>query len=118
MKIFFRLFIYISFIFNYISYANSQQVQNPLQKFKCTSPNHNLKVGDEVILCIHIIHIIPNDKKAAIKIKVDEYNMLSFNKIYDLIGSGNIKLELVAQIGDIVTKIPTVRKLNKFIYLN
>ena len=114
MKIFFRLFIYISFIFNYISYANSQQVQNPLQKFKCTSPNHNLKVGDEVILCIHIK---PSDKKAAIKIKVDEYNMLSFNKIYDLI-SGNIKLELVAQIGDIVTKIPTVRKLNKFIYLN
>ena len=113
MKIFFRLFIYISFIFNYISYANSQQVQNPLQKFKCTSPNHNLKVGDEVILCIHIIR---SDKKAAIKIKVDEYNMLSFNKIYDLIGSG--KLELVAQIGDIVTKIPTVRKLNKFIYLN
>ena len=115
MKVFFRFFIYISFIFNYISYVNSQQGHNPLQKYKCTSPNHNLKVGDEVILCIHII---PSDKKAAIKIKVDEYNMLSFNKIYDLIGSGNIKLELVAQIGDIVTKIPTVRKLNKFIYLN
>ena len=115
MKIFFRFFIYISFIFNYISYVNSQQVQNPLQKFKCTSPNHNLKVGDEVILCIHIIQ---SNKKAAIKIKVDEYNMLSFNKIYDLIGSDNRKFELVAQIGDIVTKIPTVRKLNKFIYLN
>ena len=113
MKNFFRFFIYILFIFNYISYVNSQH--GPLQKFKCTSPNHNLKVGDEVILCIHII---PKDRKAAIKIKVDEYNMLSFNKIYDLIGSSNIKLELVAQIGDIVTKIPTVRKLNKFIYLN
>ena len=113
MKIFFRFFIYILFILNYISYVNSQH--GPLQKFKCTSPNHNLKVGDEVILCIHIIQ---KDKKAAIKIKVDEYNMLSFNKIYDLIGSDNTKLELVAQIGDIVTKIPTVRKLNKFIYLN
>ena len=115
MKIFFRFFICILFILNYISYVNSQQGQNPLQKFKCTSPNHNLKVGDEVILCIHII---PKDRKAAIKIKVDEYNMLSFNKIYDLIGSDNTKFELVAQIGDIVTKIPTVRKINKFIYLN
>ena len=105
MKKFFILFIYISFIFNYIPFVYSQGHSNPNQKFKCSTTAHDLKVGDEVILCIHII---PKNKKVAIKIKVDEYSMLSFNKIYDLI-TGE-KIELIAQIGDTISKIPTVRK--------
>ena len=105
MKKFYILFIYISFIFNYIPFVYSQGPSNPNQKFKCSTTAHDLKVGDEVILCIHIIQ---SDKKAAIKIKVDEYSMLSFNKIYDLI-TGE-KIELIAQIGDTISKIPTVRK--------
>ena len=105
MKKFFILFIYISFIFNYIPFVYSQGHSNPNQKFKCSTTAHDLKVGDEVILCIHII---PKNQKVAIKIKVDEYSMLSFNKIYDLI-TGE-KIELIAQIGDTISKIPTVRK--------
>ena len=105
MKKFFILFIYISFIFNYIPFVYSQGHSNPNQKFKCSTTAHDLKVGDEVILCMHII---PNNKKVAIKIKVDEYSMLSFNKIYDLISDK--KIELIAQIGDTISKIPTVRK--------
>ena len=105
MKIFYILFIYISFIFNYIPFVYSQGPSNPNQKFKCSTTAHDLKVGDEVILCMHII---PDKKKVAIKIKVDEYSMLSFNKIYDLISDK--KIELIAQIGDTISKIPTVRK--------
>ena len=106
MKKFYILFIYISFMFNYIPFVYSQGPSNPNQKFKCSTTAHDLKVGDEVILCIHIL--TPENKKVAIKIKVDEYSMLSFNKIYDLI-TGE-KIELIAQIGDTISKIPTVRK--------
>ena len=105
MKKNFILLIYIFFIFNYIPFVYSQESSNPNQKFRCSTTAHDLKVGDEVILCIHII---PDNKKVAIKIKVDQYSMLSFNKIYDLISDK--KIELIAQIGDTVSKIPTVRK--------
>jgi len=105
MKKNFILLIYIFFIFNYIPFVYSQESSNPNQKFRCSTTAHDLKVGDEVILCIHII---PKNQKVAIKIKVDEYSMLSFNKIYDLI-TGE-KIELIAQIGDTISKIPTVRK--------
>ena len=42
------------------------------------------------------------------KIKVDEYSMLSFNRIYDSITDKEKEIELIAQIGDTITLMPTV----------
>ena len=137
MKIFFRFFIYILFILNYISYVNSQQGQNPLQKFKCTSPNHNLKVGDEVILCIHVPEL---KKKVAFKLKVDEYSAISiengFNKIVLPKEESNLgrllieedpknntsddeikeQVQFVGQIGNITSAYPSVSFLKIYYF--
>ena len=63
-----------------------------------------LSVGEDIILCIHIVS---EKKKLAMPIKVDEYSMVSFNHIYNLIK--NKEIELIAQIGDTLTSTPTVR---------
>ena len=42
------------------------------------------------------------------QIKVDEYSMLSFNRIYDSITDKEKEIELIAQIGDTITLMPTV----------
>ena len=106
MAKFFKLFLYI-FLFNYIPLIASQ----PNKKYECGRPNsHNLKVGDNVILCIHVL---PENKKLAMQIKVDEYSMLSFNRISDLIL--NKEIELIAQIGETITISPTVSKQYNYI---
>ena len=96
----FKMFLYI-FLFYYIPLVYSQ----PNQKYKCGSIVDNLKVGDVVTLCIHILS---ENKKLAMQIKVDEYSMLSFNRIYDSITDKEKEIELIAQIGDTITLMPTV----------
>ena len=96
----FKMFLYV-FLFYYIPLVYSQ----PNQKYKCRPIVHNLKVGDVVTLCIHILS---ENKKLAMQIKVDEYSMLSFNRIYDSITDKEKEIELIAQIGDTITLMPTV----------
>ena len=109
MKKFFYYFIYIVHIQLYFL-CNFTIWSKSTSNSTCNITNHNLKFGDEIIL---FILIILKNKNAAIKIKVDENNMLSFNKIYDL--RDNEKLELIVQIGGIITKIPIEKKLNLYI---
>ena len=104
----FKMFLYI-FLFYYIPLVYSQ----PNQKYKCGHIVHNLKVGEVVTLCIHILS---ENKKLAMQIKVDEYSMLSFNRISDLIL--NKEIELIAQIGETITISPTVSKQYNYININ
>ena len=92
----------------YIKYIITQN-----SDFKCGRILHNLKIGDDVILCIHILSKEP--KKFAIPIKIDEYSVVSFNQIYKFIKpennhieENNNPIELIAQIGDKLTIMPTV----------
>ena len=101
MKKIFKLFLYIFFSY-YIPLVYSQ----PDQKYKCGPIVLNLKVGDVVTLCIHLLS---DNKKLAMQIKVDEYSMMKFNYIYDLI-KDNKEVEIIAQIGDTITLMPTVSK--------
>ena len=96
-------FIYILFFF-FIPVTFSQPEDKSEQKYECDPKIHDLKVGEEIILCIHILSL---NKKFAMPIKVDEYSMVSFNSIYDLIL--DTEIELIAQIGDTITSMPTVR---------
>ena len=101
---------FISFILQFfylISFVKTQQTNNT---YECGPKAHNLKVGDDVILCIHILS---QNKKLAMPIKVDEYSMLSFNKIHDLIdvNTEEEEIELLAQIGETTTIFPTVNIL-------
>ena len=72
-----------------------------------------LKVGDEVVLCIHTIDPAPDpnsppNQKFAISIKVDEYSILSVDGIHAL--SGNRDMELLAQINEVTSVFTTVSK--------
>ena len=85
------------FIFNIIPLV----ISNQEQIYECGGKAQNLKIGDEVFLCIHIISL---QKKIGMKIKVDEYSMISFNKIHGLIfGHENEAIELMAQMGEAKT---------------
>ena len=83
-------------------------LNSPKEDYKCGSPEHNLKVGDNIILCIHLLK---ENKKVAMPIKVDEYSMISFNHIYKIsndILQNKKEIEFIAQIGDVTTINPTV----------
>ena len=117
----FSFFIFLYFI---------KLILGEKQDFKCGPLTNKLKIGDKVILCIHVLN--SQHKKFAIPIKIDEYSVVSFNHIYKFIkdisndnnyahntnNSDNIKenqnqIELIAQIGDKMTVFPTVSiKLN------
>ena len=102
----------IIFFLNYI--PNILTV--PKEDYKCESPKHNLNVGDKVILCIHILK---ENKKLAMPIKVDEYSIVSFNhifEIYDTLKNKN-EVEFIAQIGDSITINPAVRIIIILIYI-
>ena len=102
MSILNNIFIFI-FLFNYIPEILSQK-----EEYKCALTRHNLKVGEEIILCIHILK---ENKKVAMPIKVDEYSMISFNHIYKIsndILQNKKEIEFIAQIGDVTTINPTV----------
>ena len=85
-----------------------QTLSSPKEDYKCGLPGQNLKVGDLVILCIHILK---ENKKLAMPIKVDEYSMISFNHIFEIYDTLNNKkeIEFIAQIGDATTVNPIVR---------
>ena len=101
MSILHNIFIFI-FLFNYIPEILSQK-----EEYKCDLPRHDLKVADEIILCIHILK---ENKKVAMPIKVDEYSMISFNHIFEIYDTLKDKkeIEFIAQIGDVTTINPTV----------
>ena len=103
MSILHYIFTFL-FLFNYIpKIIKAQKVE-----YKCGTSFHNLHVGDEVILCLHILK---ENKKVAMPIKVDEYSMVSFNHIFEIYDTLNNKNEtqFIAQIGDTLTINPTVR---------
>jgi hypothetical protein len=99
----------ISFVFILIILCINSICFKP-EEFKCDhSKIDKLKVGDEVVLCIHTIDPIPNsspNQKFAISIKVDEYSILSVDGIHAL--SGNKDMELLAQINEVTSVFTTV----------
>ena len=97
MSKFYNLFIPLFFL-NFLPIISYQD-------YKCGEPIKNIKVGQDVILCIHILS---KNKKLAMRIKVDEYSMVSFNNIYKEISNSASEIEFVAQIGDIISTMPTV----------
>ena len=102
----------IIFFLNYIP----KILTVPKEDYKCQPPKHNLNVGDEIILCIHILK---ENKKLAMPIKVDEYSIVSFNhifEIYDTLKNKN-EVEFIAQIGDSITINPAVRIIIILIYI-
>ena len=111
MPIVHKIFTFF-FILNYIpKIIKSQSVE-----YKCGELSKNLKLGDEVILCIHILK---ENKKVAMPIKVDEYSMVSFDHIFEIYDKLNNKNEVqfIAQIADTLTINPTVR-LYLYYYYN
>ena len=89
------------------------------EDYKCFDrTSEKLKVGEEVILCIHIIRKDFQKEKVGIRIKVDEYSVVSLDGIYDkyneaiTLHNGNdansINLELLAQIGKITSVFTSV----------
>ena len=104
MSKFYNLFIPLFFL-NFLPIISYQD-------YKCGETIKNIKVGQDVILCIHILS---KNKKLAMRIKVDEYSMVSFNNIYKEISNPASEIEFVAQIGDIISTMPTVSIYNIFI---
>ena len=105
---FFFKFITISFFIIYIR----SDVPEDYQCFEPTS--EKLKIGEEVILCIH--YIIGNIKeKMGIRIKVDEYSVVSLEGVYDKYNTypknkeeTKDNFELLAQIGKITSVFKSV----------
>ena len=88
---------------------------DPSEEFRCVDNISNkLKVGEEVILCIHII-TKNNKEKVGIKIKVDEYSVVSVEGIFDKYEEMKYKsindedtIELLAQIGNTTSVFTSV----------
>ena len=95
--------------------------QSDLSDYKCDYLNNlsELKVGDEVILCIHIVEL---KKKVALQIKVDEYSVVSIDGLYNFYSQQirNTKereesnMRLLAQIKDVTSVFTSVR--NNYIF--
>ena len=101
----------ISFIFFlFILFINS--ICFKPEDFKCDQPKiDKLKVGDEVVLCIHTIDPEnPNqNQKFAISIKVDEYSILSVDGIRAINKKNqDNNMELLAQINEVTSVFTTV----------
>jgi len=87
------------------------------ENFICDHQKIKLKVGDEVVLCIHTIDPNTNSssyssqnhkKKFAISIKVDDYSILSVDGINNGNNIENKDLELLAQINEVTSVFTTV----------
>ena len=96
----FNIFIFLLFLLNIIQEVFTFD-------YKCGPKEDSLKVGEYVIVCIHIKDA---DQKLAMSVKVDEHSIIAFkhiNEIYDSVKSKN-GIEFVVQIGETVTTMPTV----------
>ena len=80
-----------SFIFTIFSFLIIYLKTESLDDFKCFEPTSNkLKVGEDIILCIHILkNNNSSNKKVGIRVKVDEYNVISLDGAYDIIKHTN-----------------------------
>ena len=102
----------ISFIFFlFILFINS--ICFKPEDFKCDQLKiDKLKVGDEVVLCIHTIDPDQNsnqNQKFAISIKVDEYSILSVDGIRAINKKNqDNNMELLAQINEVTSVFTTV----------
>ena len=78
--------------------------------FKCFAESEKVKVGDEVVLCIHLIQ---SDKKIGIPIKVDEYSVVRVEGVKDeyddLDNEEKYEYEILAQINDTTSVFTSVR---------
>ena len=79
------------------------------EDYKCTGVQQ-LKVGEEVVLCIHIIdHERNRDKKRlAVKVIADEYSVVSLDGIHNMYGNHHKNVEFLAQIGNVTSVFPSV----------
>ena len=76
--------------------------------FKCFAESEKVKVGDEVVLCIHLIQ---SDKKIGIPLKVDEYSVVRVEGVKDEYDdfSEIDEYEILAQINDTTSVFTSVR---------
>ena len=82
--------------------------------FKCFAESEKVKVGDEVVLCIHLIQ---SDKKIGIPIKVDEYSVVRVEGVKDEYddfekdpdNNEKYEYEILAQINDTTSVFTSVR---------
>jgi hypothetical protein len=110
LKILYR-FIILSFLILYIK-------TDPSEEYRCVdNTSDKLKVGENVILCVHIISK-KKKEKVGIRIKVDEYSVVSIEGILDKykelkkqFKNDDFSIELLAQIGN-VTSVFTSVSLN------
>ena len=87
--------------------------------YTCGPKTEDLKVGDYVIICFHILN---EDQKLAMSVQVDEYSTISFKHINEIFNSLNASegIEFLAQVGETITKLPTVSAHsfnNKYSYI-
>ena len=81
------------------------------EDYKCTG-NHQLKVGEEVVLCIHILDRSKNHRnRMAIKVIADEYSVVSLDGTHSKFFDARGNVEFLAQIGN-VTSVFTSVSLN------
>ena len=99
-----------------ISFLSVSIKAGPPNIYKCFDPTSDkLKVGEDVILCIHIIEDNKENsepKKVGIKIKVDEYSVISIDEIYNQYGKdfNNNIISFLAQIGETTSVFTSVSK--------
>ena len=99
-----KIYIYIIIIFLCIVIIKSDQPED----YKCTTIDQ-LKVGEEVVLCVHVLeHNKKKKRKVAIKIKTDEYSVVSFEGIHDIYHKNFNDIELLAQIGNVTSVFTSV----------
>ena len=101
----FNFIIFSLFIF----YIKSD---NNFNDFKCFEPTSNkLKIGEDIVLCIHLLNFNkeePLNKKIGIRVKVDEYSVISIDGIYQeyynrIKNDTNSNIELLAQISNVTS---------------
>ena len=101
-------FIFLSFLLLSIK-------TDPNEEFRCVDNiSDKIKVGEEVILCIHIINK-DYKEKVVIRIKVDEYSVVSLEGILDKykemkskLKNDDFTIELLAQIGNTTSVFTSV----------
>ena len=93
----------------FIFYIKSE---NDFNDFKCFEPTSNkLKIGEDIVLCIHLLNFNkeePLNKKIGIRVKVDEYSVISIDGIYQeyynrIKNDTNSNIELLAQISNVTS---------------